>query len=137
MSVENVSTANGLTRQVEQGSATATSSDTETVIATIDLRGFSIGTITAKNNGAHNVYLNVYFYNDPAYSDEGTAGGSTLNARQSDMATGTVYIAHLGTNNATTPGSMSFAYCRIKLVNKTTGAGHASSTSVFWCLKNT
>lgn len=123
-------------KAVEMGSATATSSDTETVIATIDARGFSYGTFTAKNAGANTVTVRIYGCNDSAFADENAV--SSLGYKSTDITTGTITPFYTGVGgNITTQAALAFAFYRIKIVNTTTSAGHASATTVYWCLKNT
>lgn len=121
---------------VDVGSVTATSTDTETVIATIDAREYSYGVFTGKNAGAQTVTLNIYGSNDPAFADENTV--SSLGYKTTSLTAGLVATFYTGVGgNITTQAALVYAFYRVKLVNTTTGAGHASATSVYWCLKNT
>ena len=123
-------------RVVEIGTATATSTDTETVIATIDARGFSYGTFTAKNNGAQSVSITIYGSNDPAFGDENTV--ASLGYKATTVTAGSVTTFFTGVaGNVTSQAALAYAYYRIKLVNSTLASSHASSTTVWWCLKNT
>ena len=130
---------NGFAQQVDIGSATATSSDTETVIATLDARMFAFGSITAKNTGAQSVTINIYGSNDPAFADEGVGVGTTpWQYKTIALAAGAISPLWAGVaSNITTPNQWPMAYYRIKIVNTTTGAGHASALTVYWCMKNT
>ena len=136
MAIEIVPISTFEQKAVEIGSATATSSDTETTIATIDARGFTFGSITGKNAGAQSVTVNVYGYNDPAYSDEETVGTLVM-AKTSTIVSGGADLLYLGHTAVAVAQNFIFAYYKIKLVNATLASGHASATTVYWCLKNT
>lgn len=83
--------------------------------------------------------FNIYGSNDTSgsYTDEITTT-DTIMYRTDTVATSASDMIYCGANaSVTVPQPIMCANIRVKFLNNTTSAGHASAVTIYWCLKNT